>query len=159
MRTPNPEYVARLFDVINSSPYFELISMKIREIGVGYSRFETELDKRHLQPFDLVHGGVFASLIDTAASWALFYGIEDQHAGLTSVDLKLNYLSPAASGKLIAKGRQIKMGKTLGYAEAQVTDKTGKILAHGTSTIMILQGKAPAADPPFPPKFIEKSPE
>lgn len=159
MRTPNPEYVARLLDVINSAPYFELISMKIREIGVGYSLIETDLDKKHLQPFDLVHGGVFASLIDTAASWALFYGIEDQHAGLTSVDLKLNFLSPAASGKLITKGRQIKMGKTLGYAEAQVTDETGKILAHGTSTIMILQGKAPAADPPFPPKFIEKSPE
>ena len=159
MRTPNPAYVARLLDVINSAPYFKLITMKIREIGVGYSLIETDLDKKHLQPFDLVHGGVFASLIDTAASWALFYGIEDQHAGLTSVDLKLNFLSPAASGKLITKGRQIKMGKTLGYAEAQVTDETGKILAHGTSTIMILQGKAPAADPPFPPKFIEKSPE
>ena len=158
MRTPNPEYVARLLDVINRSPYFELISMKIREIGVGYSIFETDLDKKHLQPFGLVHGGVFASLIDTAASWALFYGIEDQHAGLTSVDLKLNYLSPAASGKLIAKGRQIKMGKTLGYAEAQVTDETGKLLAHGTSTIMILLGTAPSADPPFPPKFIEQSP-
>ena len=35
----------------------------------------------------------------------------------------------------------IKMGKTLGYAEAQVTDKTGKLLAHGTSTIMILQAR------------------
>ena len=159
MRTPNPAYAARLLDVVNSAPYFELISMKIREIGVGYSLIETDLDKKHLQPFDLVHGGVFASLIDTAASWALFYGIEDQHAGLTSVDLKLNFLAPAVSGKLITKGRQIKMGKTLGYAEAQVTDETGKILAHGTSTIMILQDKAPAADPPFPPKFIEKSPE
>jgi len=51
------------------------------------------------------------------------------------------------------------MGKNLGYAEAQVTDETGKILAHGTSTIMILQGTAPAAEPPFPLKFIEKSPE
>ena len=158
MKIPNPQHIARLSDVINNSPYFELISMKIREIGIGYSLFEIDLNKKHLQPFGLAHGGVFAALIDTAASWALFYGIEDQHAGLTSVDLKLNYLAPAVSGKLIAKGRQIKMGKTLGYAEAQVTDETGKILAHGTSTIMILQGKAPAADPPFPPKFIEKSP-
>ncbi len=154
MRTPNPEHVARLADVINSSPYFELISMKIREIGVGYSLFEIDLGKKHLQPFGLVHGGVFASLIDTAASWALFYAIEDQTAGLTSVDLKLNYLAPAISGNLIAKGRQIKVGKTLGYAEAEVTDLDGKILAHGTSTIMILQGKAPTAEPPLPAKFI-----
>ena len=156
MKIPNPEHIARLADVINSSPYFKLISMKIREIGKGYSLFEIDLNKKHLQPFGLAHGGVFAALIDTAASWALFYGIEDQNAGLTSVDLKLNYLAPAVSGKLIAKGRQIKIGKTLGYAEARVTDETGKILAHGTSTIMILQGKAPAADPPLPPKFTEE---
>ena len=155
MKIPNPEHIARLADVINSSPYFKLISMKIREIGIGYSLLEIDLDKKHLQPFGLAHGGVFAALIDTAASWALFYGIEDQNAGLTSVDLKLNYLAPAVSGKLIAKGRQIKIGKTLGYAEARVTDETGKMLAHGTSTIMILQGKAPAADPPLPPKFTE----
>jgi len=130
--------------------------MKVREIGVGYSCFEIDLNKNHLQPFGLVHGGVFASLIDTAASWAAFYGIEDQHAGLTSVDLKLNYLAPAVSGKLMAKGRQIKMGKILSYAEARVTDKSGKLLAHGTSTIMILKGKAPTADPPLPSKFVEE---
>lgn len=155
MKTPNPAHIERLSRVINSSPYFELISMKIRDIGVGYSRFEIDLNKKHLQPFGLVHGGVFASIIDTAASWAIFYSIADHEAGMTSVDLKLNYLAPAASGKLIAKGRQIKVGKTLGYATAEVTGESGKIMAHGTSILMILQGKAPPADPPFPPKFIE----
>ncbi|MGD2271420.1 MAG: PaaI family thioesterase [Desulfobacterales bacterium] len=155
MKTPNPEHVESLVGLINRSPYFKLISMRACEIGVGFSRFEIDLGKKHLQPFGLVHGGVFASIIDTAASWALFYGIEDHDAGMTSVDLKLNYLSPAVTGKLIAKGRQIKLGHTLGYAESDVIDKNGKILAHGTSTIMILPGKAPAADPPLPPKFID----
>jgi uncharacterized protein (TIGR00369 family) len=155
MKTPNPEHVERLVSVINSSPYFELISMKIREIGIGYSLFEIDLEERHLQPFGLVHGGVFASIIDSAASWAIFYGIKDENGGLTSVDLKLNYLAPAVYGKLLAKGRQITLGKTFGYAEAQVTDESGKILAHGTSTVMIAPGKLPVVEPPFPPKFLE----
>ncbi len=159
MKTPNPEHIARLAGVINSSPYFELLSMKTREMGVGYSLFEIDLTEKHLQLFGFVHGGVFASIIDTAASWALFYAIEDQNAGLTSVDLKLNFLASAVSGKLIAKGRQIKIGKTLGYAESEVTDASGKILAHGTSTVMILHGKAPTADPPLPSKFIESARE
>ena len=103
----------------------------------------------------MVHGGVFASIIDAAAFWSTYFGIEDQRAGLTTVDLKLNYLAPAASGKLIARGRQIKVGSTLGYAEAEVTDETGKILTHGTSTVIILPGKAIEGDPPLPPKFIE----
>lgn len=155
MKTPNPEHVERLVSVINSSPYFALISMKIREIGIGYSLFEVDLGERHLQPFGLVHGGVFASIIDSAASWAIFYGIEDENGGLTSVDLKLNYLAPAVSGKLTARGRQITLGKTLGYAEAQVTDERGKIIAHGTSTVMIIPGNMPVLQPPFPPKFLQ----
>lgn len=155
MKAPNPKHVERLTSIINNSPYFQLISMNVREIGVGYSFFEIDLAKKHQQPFGLVHGGVFASIIDTAASWAIFYAIGDQNAGMTSVDLKLNFLAPAVSGKLIAKGRLIKLGKTLGYAEAEVTNESGKILAHGTCTLMILHGKAPAADPPFPPKFLE----
>jgi uncharacterized protein (TIGR00369 family) len=103
----------------------------------------------------MAHGGVFSSIIDAAAFWAVYCGIEDQEAGMTTVDLKLNYLAPAASGKLIASGRQIKLGRTLGYAEAEVLDENGKILAHGTSTLIILPGKAVKADSPLPPKFIE----
>ena len=155
MKIPNPDHVKRLIDHVNGCPYFSLISMNIVEISIGYARIVIDLAQKHLQPFGLVHGGVFATIIDSAASWALFYGIEDNDAGMTSVDLKLNYLAPAVSGKLIARGRQIKIGKTLGYAEAEVTDHTGKIVAHGTSTIMILPGKSPVADLPFPPKFIE----
>jgi len=73
---------------------------------------------------------------------------------ITTIDLKLNYLAPAVSGNAIAKGKQIKLGRTLGYAEASVEDESGKIIAHGTSTLMILPEKAPVADPPFPPKFL-----
>ncbi len=154
MKQINTEYIERLNPIINRCPYFELLSMKIKEVGVGFSVLEIDLAHKHLQPFGFVHGGVFASIIDAAAFWAIFYDIDDQDAGATTVDLKLNFLAPAVTGRLIAKGRKIKLGKTLGYAEAEVTDETGKILAHGTSTLMLLPGKGIAMDPPLPPKFI-----
>lgn len=155
MKKPNPEYIKRMNEIVNMCPYFDLLSMKLVDIGIGYSLLEVELARKHLQPFGVVHGGVFASIIDAAAFWAVYYGIADPDAGVTTVDLKLNYLAPIASGKLIASGRQIKVGRTLGYAEAQVADQQGKVLAHGTSTVIILPGKAIEADPPLPPKFIE----
>lgn len=155
MKKINPEYVTRVNQLINRSPYFELLSMKIQDVGAGFSVLEIDLTRKHLQPFGFVHGGVFASIIDAAAFWALYYDIQDQNEGLTTVDLKLNYLAPAVSGKLIARGRQIKMGKTLGYAEAEVSDQGGKTLAHGTSTVIILAGKGLTDDPPLPPKFVQ----
>jgi uncharacterized protein (TIGR00369 family) len=155
MKKLNPEYIERFKPFVNHSPYFKLLSMKIVDVGLGFSLLEVNLAEKHLQPFGFVHGGVYASIIDAAAFWALFCGIEDPNAGATTVDLKLNYLAPTASGKLIAKGRQIKLGKTLGYAEATVTDENSRLLAHGTSTLMILPGPGNglAMDWPLPPKF------
>jgi uncharacterized protein (TIGR00369 family) len=155
MKKLNPEYIERVKPFVNHSPYFELLSMKILDVGVGFSLLEVDLAEKHLQPFGFVHGGVYASIIDAAAFWSLFCGIEDPNAGATTVDLKLNYLAPTVSGKLIAKGRQIKLGKTLGYAEATVTDENDRLLAHGTSTLMILPGNGLAMDQPLPPKFSE----
>ena len=155
MKKINPEHVEKLIEAINSAPYFQLLSMGMRELGLGYSISEVDIAEKHLNPFGGVHGGVFSSIIDSAASWALFYGIEDENAGLTSVDLNLNYLSPAIKGKLIAEGHQIKLGKTLGYADCRVTDASGILLAHGTSTVMILPGKALTIGPPFPKKFLD----
>ena len=155
MKKPNPDYLEQVGKLVNHCPYFELLSMKLLDVGVGFSVLEIDLSKKHLQPFGFVHGGVFASIIDAAAFWAIFFEVEHQNSGVTTVDLKLNYLAPAASGKLIAKGRQIKLGKTLGYADAEVSDDNGKLLAHGTSTVMILPGKGLTADRPLPPKFIE----
>jgi uncharacterized protein (TIGR00369 family) len=153
MKTPNPEYIQRVNQLVNRCPYFQLLSMKILDVGMGYSHLQIDLAEKHLQPFGFVHGGVFASIIDAAAFWAIFYEIEDQNAGVTTVDLKLNYLAPAVSGRLIANGRQIKLGKTLGYAEAEVFDESGRILAHGTSTVIILPGRGLTAEPPLPAKF------
>ena len=154
-KKPNPEYIKRISAIVNTCPYFELISMKLLDVGIGYSMLEIDLAGKHLQPYGVVHGGVFASIIDAAAFWSVYFGIDDPDAGITTVDLKLNYLAPAASGKLIASGRQIKVGRTLGYAEARVEDLQGGVLAHGTSTVIILPGKAIKDDPPLPPKFIE----
>jgi uncharacterized protein (TIGR00369 family) len=154
MKTLNPEYIRRISEFVNRCPYFTLQSMRLVDIGNGVSHLEIDLEKKHLQPFGFVHGGVFASIIDAACFWAIFHSIEDEKASATTVDLKLNYLAPASSGQLIARGSQIKLGRTLGYAEARVTDGEGRLLAHGTSTLMILPNNSMALERPLPPKFL-----
>ncbi|MDY6973650.1 MAG: PaaI family thioesterase [Thermodesulfobacteriota bacterium] len=155
MKKINQEYIERANELANNSPYFSLISMRISDVGIGYSTLEIDLDKRHLQPLGYIHGGVCAPIIDAAAWWAVFYDIEEQDSGLLSIDLKLNYLEPVTSGKLIAKGRRIRVGKSIGYAEAEVTNELERIVAHGTSTLMLLPGKGLNTDPPLPSKFVE----
>ncbi|PKL58229.1 MAG: hypothetical protein CVV34_03400 [Methanomicrobiales archaeon HGW-Methanomicrobiales-5] len=69
--------------------------------------------------------------------------------------LKLNFLSPAAEGYLVAKGRNIKIGKTLCLAEASIFNRKGVFLAHGVATMMILRDLKLEGEQSLPPKFLE----
>ena len=155
MQTLNPDWVEATKKTVNNSPYFALQSMVIVDLTPGASRVEIEVRNKHLQPFGLVHGGVFSSLIDAAGFWAAFTSLEEG-PGMTTVELKLNYLSPAESGKLIGLGRSIKNGRTLSLAEARVENETGRLLAHGTVTLMTLPDLKLDGQEGAPVKFFDR---
>lgn len=133
----NPKYTEAIASLVNECPYFSLLSMKIRDLQWGTSLLEVQLEEKHLQPFGMVHGGAIASVVDAAAFWAVFPQVE-KGMGLTTVEMKLNYLAPVKEGKLVAEGRCIRIGKTLALGEAQVRDEKGNLVAHGTATMMVL---------------------
>ena len=140
MNKINAAYVGRLKETVKNSPYPAHMAMEIDEITVDHAVIGLDLKTFHLQPFGIVHGGVLATLIDTATFWAAFLRIPDQD-GLVNVDLKLNYLKPVAKGRLRAEGKCLRPGKTISYAEASVLDENDTLVAHGTSTLMALTGK------------------
>ena len=116
------------------------MSMKLVSIEFDRATLELQTARCHLQPYGHVHGGVLATLIDTATFWSVFMRIPED-AGLVNVDLKLNYLKPVEKGLLRAEGFAIRSGKSISYAESKVRDIDGALVAHGTSTLMILPGK------------------
>ena len=136
MRQLNPEWVKTITGVVNNCPYFDLQSMIIRDLTPGRSLLEIQVGRKHLQPFGLVHGGVFSSLIDAAGWWAVFTETEEQ-VGMATLEMKLNYLAPSADGLLIGRGQCIKLGSTIGLADARVENQDGRLLAHGTVTVML----------------------
>ncbi len=152
MKKLNPAYVESIIKIVNECPYFSLLSMEVKSFGLGESHLTVAVNKKHLQPFHQVHGGVYASLIDAAAFWAVYPQLEER-VGLTTVELKINYLAPLSQGRLIAKGRSIKVGKTLCLGEASIEDETGKLLAHGTETMMVLKDLKFQNHPSLPTKF------
>ncbi len=153
MKKVNPAYLEAVAKMVSGCPFFALISMHITNLDWGESRLEMVVEEKHLQPFGMVHGGVYASVVDAAAFWAVYPQIDDDF-GITTVELKLNYLAPASSGSLIAKGKTIKVGKSICLAEASVEDETGKLLAHGTETMMVLKDLKLQGHEELPPKFL-----
>lgn len=134
----NPEYLREVYPRVNTCPYFQLLSMKLKGLEWGISHLEAPVEQKHMQPYGMVHGGVCASLIDAACFWAAWTTVEG-NAGLTTVELKVNYLAPISEGTLMAEGKSIKTGRTLCLSEATVRNQKGTIIAHGTSTLMVLE--------------------
>ncbi|MFO7708028.1 MAG: PaaI family thioesterase [Desulfobacterales bacterium] len=137
---PNPEYILELVKTVNDSPFPRHMSMRLASIEYDTAVIELETGNHHLQLYGIVHGGVLATLIDTATFWAAFMRIPED-AGMVNVDLKLNYLKPFESGMLTAEGRAIRSGNRICYAEAHVLNASRDIVAHGTSTLMVMPGK------------------
>ncbi|HKP29258.1 MAG TPA: PaaI family thioesterase [Gemmatimonadales bacterium] len=146
----NPEYLARLYRIINESPFPSHLPMRLTDMTMDTSRVELDIAECHMQPFGIVHGGVIATLVDTATFWAGI-GPLAEDSGLVNVDLKLNYLESATQGRLVATGRRIRAGRTTSYTEAYVHTGEGRLIAHGTSTLMALPGKGIAVGVP---KFL-----
>ncbi len=158
----NPEHVAAVIDLINRAPYFRLLSMEVLELKNGYAKVAVDLENKHLNPFGGIHGGVYSSLIDTAAYWAV-YGDVEENAGLITIDIKVDNLAPIKQGRIVAEGKRIKAGRSICIAEAAITDDQGKYLAHGTSKQMVTPGLQTLAQAvlaeghkPLPPKFIDE---
>jgi uncharacterized protein (TIGR00369 family) len=156
----NPLHVKEVIGLINQAPYFQHLSMPLKNIGPGYSLLEMEIGREHLNPFGGLHGGAYASAIDTAAYWAVYCELSEA-VGLITLDLKVDYLAPVNSGKVVVKGHSIKIGRTICLAEAVAMDENEKWLAHGVSKMMVTQGLQTLGDAfkfignqKLPPKFI-----
>ena len=158
----NPAHTEALMAILDRRPFFALLGMKFRAIDPGYCRIDAEfVPGIHGNAFGAVHGGVYASLVDSACYWALYCQMPEEQ-GYTSLDVNVTNLAPVRGGKLITEARAVRQGRSVSISEATVKDETGRLLACGTSKLMSLEGKQSIAellsqigeDVVLPPKFL-----
>lgn len=116
------------------------LGFTLAEVEDGRAVFIGEPSDRILNPLGIVHGGWALTLIDSccgcAAHTTLSVGV-----GYTTVETKVNFVRAItpATGPVRAEGRVVARGRTIITAEGTLTDSNGKLLAHGTSTLMVLR--------------------
>lgn len=120
---------------IADSLTFELV-----EVGEGFVAFEGDTGPHLLNPAGMVHGGWALTLIDSAAGCAA-HSLLPAGVGYSTLETKANFVRPIAidTGRVRCEGRVINPGRQIITAEATVKDASGRLLAHGTSTLMVLQ--------------------
>lgn len=109
------------------------------EIGDGYAIFELEPAEWHYNPIGSVHGGILSTLADSALGCAIHTKLL-AGTGYTSLDLTVKFTrAPTLNGgSLRCIGRVLTLGRRTGTAEAQITDASGRLIAHAVTTCLIL---------------------
>jgi uncharacterized protein (TIGR00369 family) len=120
-------------------PIAKLLSMDLVEVEEGSAVFQLTPAEQHYNPIGVVHGGVALTMLDSAMSCAV-QTMLPEGKGYTTLELKVNLVRAISmkTGPIRATGKVLHVGKQTGTAEGRLEDSQGKLLAHGTTTCIIL---------------------
>jgi uncharacterized protein (TIGR00369 family) len=121
-------------------PIAVLFGFRMTAIEPGLSRFEMDAVARHHNPMGTLHGGVLCDIADAAMGMAYAASL-DEGETVTTLELKINFLKPVRAGRLVATGRLVKGGHTVGLLECDVVDDKERLVARASSTCMTLRGE------------------
>jgi len=120
-------------------PLLDTLSIEAMEASEGKSRLRMRVADRHLRTLNMLHGGVTATLLDTALGYAVMsLAAEGFHA--VTVQLNVNFTRPAMNGDVLeAVGRVLHAGTQTAVASGEVTNADGQLIATATGTFLYLR--------------------
>jgi uncharacterized protein (TIGR00369 family) len=120
-------------------PIAALLGFEPVEVGPGRAVFAATPDESHYNPIGVVHGGLAATLLDSAMGCAVQTTLP-AGSGYTTLELKVNFVRAITrdTGPVRCEGRVVHGGTTVATAEGRViAEDSGKLLAHGTATCLV----------------------
>ena len=132
------ELMNKLMREGDQSPMAETMGLKIISVADGEVKVSAMPLPKFYNPMMRIHGGFTATLIDNCMGSAVLTKLAAA-TGVGTVVLNVNYIRKidVSTGELIATGTVLHAGRTMLTAEAKVTDKAGKLYAHGTGTFLV----------------------
>ena len=133
------ERLRAMVDGQGTAPYGQLLGFRPVEIDEGRVVFEGIPSEQHYNPKGILHGGYAASILDSAMGCAVESMLLPGFS-FTTVELKINYIRAMTSdtGMVRAIGVSLHPGRRMATAEGRLVDAGDRLLAHGSTTCMIL---------------------
>jgi len=123
----------RIQKALDSLPFAKLIGIELDQIDAGVATLGLMVRNDLMQNNGVVHGGAIASLIDTAAAFAIL-SLLPSGERVTTVDLTISYLRPLTTGRARATARVVRAGRRLITVSGEALDDCGKPVATALTT-------------------------
>jgi len=123
------------------APISQLLGFQLIDVEEGRAAFAATPGEQHYNPIGVVHAGLAATMLDSAMGVAV-HSTLPQGSGYTTLETKFNLVRPITTetGEIRAIGEVVHRGGRVATAEGRVLGPDEKLLAHGTSTCLILSG-------------------
>jgi uncharacterized protein (TIGR00369 family) len=122
------------------APMTKLLNMRLLEVDEGRVVFGARPTRDHYNGMGVVHGGLAATLLDSALGCAI-NSMAPPGKIFTTLELKINYTRPLTEevGDVRCEARVIHLGSRTATAEGRIVDADGKLYAHGTTTCIVVE--------------------
>lgn len=117
------------------SPFADLIGLQITEASPGHSLCELDVTPDVMNPQRVVHGGITYSMADTGMGVAIYKTL-DKGQRCATIEIKITYLRPVVSGKLICETQVIQRGRRFAFVESEIRNGD-RIVAKASGTFVI----------------------
>ena len=121
------------FDSLHNLPFAKMIGMRLIDMYPGEAVIEIDMRDELRQPSGVLHGGITATLIDTAMAFAVITRLEEGERAST-IDLTVHYLRPHTAGTITCTGKVVRAGRRIFTVSADVVNEEGKLIATAIST-------------------------
>jgi uncharacterized protein (TIGR00369 family) len=128
--------ITNIRERLRGSEFYGWAGIELVDASPGVVEVAFQAGPEHVNLQGLVHGGMLATVADTAMGLAVRTILEPGRRHVT-VQLGVEFLSPGRPGRIVARGRSVKIGSQLGFAEADVVDTRDRLLARAHSTLSV----------------------
>ncbi len=120
-------------------PFQELVGFRKTEFGDGFSRFELQLAPEHMNRAGIPHGGVYASMLDSAlGSAGCYIGEDNDFRAAVTLNLNISFIAAPKGKTLFAQARTVGGGRSVYFAEGEITDEKNTLIARASGTFKYL---------------------
>lgn len=143
-------FLARLIDGRQPrAPIMDLLGWQFtgHDAETGTLTAEMEARPEFLNPAGSVHGGMLAAMLDETLAPTVAAALGPDEFAPT-IEIKVSFIAPARGGRILAKGRLVNKGRSICFAEAELRDESGRLLATATATSKITSSVKPIGGKP-----------
>lgn len=122
------------------NPFLSFMAMTLEELREGYARFRMPVRAECMQGSGLLQGGLMVAMADETIAHAVMTLLKTNE-GLTTIELKSNFLAPVKAGDIVAEAHVFKRGKTLIIGDCLINDGQGRSLVRCSATFMVIRDR------------------